>query len=379
MEYLHLPTWSPGFVKPSDPECEVTPRQIISAYKVIREYEDFIEEMNKDDEIKCHSLIEFRSGLGIANRMHSVSSAYMMALFLRKKLVSSTVATPSLDGTKSFEAFEYPPNLLELNNSYGNCNRNKISPSRDFILKKRPKLKKKSDMYVMPFTLTFYPLFHDEYGDFIYKHFGIHFHYFICNYLCRIPNDILKIAKNFMKPVPKHLLLFGLQIRYHKDSHFYMENMSSALEVIIPFLHQEFQKKPTIFFLASDSAEIIQLISKEFGKEDVLTYEAIRVADADHFSAMIDFTCLMFARELLLTQFSTFSHGIAARLGRPAYYYQRDLPGIIRFSNSQVGNFGILYYNQIKGTIYGLLTNSQTKLTETNARSFHNYYRLMFY
>jgi hypothetical protein len=175
------------------------------------------------------------------------------------------------------------------------------------------------------------------------KHFGFHAVYFLCNFLIRIPKPQFKSAQETVSAIPKHTFLMGVHLRLQFPGQFYSYGAEQTMKSITPFLTFFTKKRPTVFGLASDSPFVISAFREVFGTKTVLT-RAMRVADADHDSALLDIALLEMANDCLMSFRSTFSFVVTARRARPSFWVEKEGKDVFKITSSQAGAISMLFH-----------------------------------
>jgi hypothetical protein len=175
------------------------------------------------------------------------------------------------------------------------------------------------------------------------QHFGLHALYFLSNFLIRIPKRAFKSAARTIARVPRSIFLMGVHVRLQYPGQFYSYSVDQTMAVVLPFLKSVCDRRPAMFAFASDSLFMEAAFRRVFRKRMIVT-GAVRKADFDHESALVDLAFLQMCDECLLSFRSTFSFSVAAMRGTPCYFTEKQATGVFRIANSQAGAISMLFH-----------------------------------
>jgi hypothetical protein len=178
---------------------------------------------------------------------------------------------------------------------------------------------------------------------FALDNFGLHALYFVSNFIIRVPKSHFTTAEQVVQTVPRAVCLMGVHLRLQYPGQFYSYLVEQTIRVAVPFLKEIQKTKPTVFGFASDSPFMEAAFKKVF-KKNVRVTAAIRAADFDHDSALIDIAFLEMCDDCLLSYRSTFSFAVASRRGTRAYFIEKEATGIFQIANSQAGALSMLFH-----------------------------------
>jgi hypothetical protein len=184
---------------------------------------------------------------------------------------------------------------------------------------------------------------HFQTSAFLQQNFGMHAMYFMANYIIDLEPDILEAAKRAMAVVPTNVRVLGVHLRIQYPGQFYSHSFEQTMNVVAPFLLAQLREKPTVFGFASDAKMMENWFLQTFGKFVIQT-DAVRKADYDHRSALLDVVFLEMCDECLLTFRSTFSFAVAARRGTRCYFVEKEALDVFQLANSQAGSLSILFH-----------------------------------
>jgi hypothetical protein len=135
---------------------------------------------------------------------------------------------------------------------------------------------------------------------FALDNFGLHALYFVSNFIIRVPKSHFTTAEQVVQTVPRAVCLMGVHLRLQFPGQFYSYSVEQTIRVVVPFLKEIQKTKPTVFGFASDSPFMEAAFKKVF-KKNVRVTAAIRAADFDHDSALIDIAFLEMCDDCLLS------------------------------------------------------------------------------
>jgi hypothetical protein len=178
---------------------------------------------------------------------------------------------------------------------------------------------------------------------FCVEHFGMHAVYFMSNFLFKIPQRTFESAFQFLNSVPDTTKVIGVHLRLQFPGQFYSHSCEQTMKVVKPFLQALADRHPTVFGFASDSTFMEAAFLGVFGPQTIQT-NAIRVADYDHTSALLDLAFLQMANDCLLSFRSTFSFAVASTRGTRCWFVEKEAPQIFQIANSQAGSVSMQFH-----------------------------------
>ena len=345
---LNLPTWSRSYIPCNKPGSEITCSEVIHAWRTLNSWNNFNEEVPfKNRKI----LLMQHLYDGVGNRFSTDTVAFMVALMLNRSFVLDGIY-PVPNGYKKGQAFKFNPHVYI---RIGDVNQT-ISQYEAAIIPVRILDTFHNWYYYVYDQLDFFQVLKIDillYATMIYanhdlalfsrNNFGLHAGYFVCNFLMTIPEEALNEAKRTISTIPNHIRLFGIHLRFHNDESFFCHTIIQTLSSVLPFLKYQQNIQPTVFAFASDSNEMERSFLHYFPKS--VKTSALRKADADHDSALYDIALLEMCNECLLTYRSTFSYICAMRMGKRAWFVDKESPGVFQASNSQATAISALYHD----------------------------------
>ena len=377
--HLNLPTWSRSYVNCTDPESEVSCSEIVSASRVIKQWEHHVSTTPIEDDKYILTKHYFD---GIGNRISIDTVVYLLALMSNRSMVVEGTCLKNGQAVQGCgNAYEYAKNIHLQNKTFEEI---LAKPSRN-----QPYFVNTFDGwfwadYKNPFDspvnfgldrLIYSPMIYTQYqlGQYCMDHFGMHGVYFLSNYLCRIPKKHLDAAEEIIKDIPKDTRIFGVHLRLQFPGQFYSYSVETTMKVVKPFLWAKLKERKTVLAFASDSKEMEIAFKKEFGKY-MIKSNATRKADFDHVSALTDIALLMLCDECLLSYRSTFSFAIAARMGKRAWFVEKESLGVFQSSNSQATSVSRLFHNW---DVNDWQTNRRYHVVDRNEKYMRYYFKYL--
>jgi hypothetical protein len=217
---------------------------------------------------------------------------------------------------------------------------------------------------------------HSELGPMLSAAFGFHAQYFLLNYIFRFPDFTLAAVEKETAAIPRTVRLFGIHLRWHKPSFFFLETVNRTIEVVVPFCLDQKSKRPTVFAAASDSGALLECLRSRL---PTLTLTVPRKTDGDQTSAMLDLALLMTCDEFLGTARSTFSAMVHLRTGRPPWLVLHGARTIWRALTSRIAHC-LNYYalTTYRDWLFELscLGHVKTEGAEARLREYYKYHLL---
>ncbi|OHT07340.1 hypothetical protein TRFO_24523 [Tritrichomonas foetus] len=327
-------------------------------------------ETPNSERFKNHTnVIYFHTDGGLCNRILHFADAFFFALYSNRFLAFPEAKTGQMFAKRNQKIFEFPDlAMFSWKQSYS-THRSKFLSKNYAILNPDILLnEEKEDLknpQIFPLFIYFSPIGFDA-----YQMFGLHMAHFLINFLCRIPTDHFDILPEVYKSMPPNLNLFGIHLRYHHDDFAFMTSIEEAMSIVLPFLQEYHQRKPSFFFISSDSQEIIDKIKTTFPTNSYST-NVPRKADLSYDTALDDILLLTLCKQRLSTHQSTFSFVPTARVGKRCYYFQRGIPCVLKFSKSYSGL--ILFFKHFyKGDT--MMVNTLIRISKSNIQQVKTFY-----
>jgi hypothetical protein len=347
---LNLPTWSRSYQRCDSPQSEVTCAQVVHAWRTLNGWSI----SQRSPFSTHHHFLVLHAFDGVGNRMSTEVATFVIAL-LHNLTYTVRGRFPTQTGQwANGQAFDFHPsvsvvglsNISEIDEYFEpetvgfrlNSFDEWYSYDFDNLVSTHETLYFDMLLYAtMPYT-------NPQLASFCYEHFGTHLVYFVSNFLMTFPSEAMEQAHLVFDTIPANVRAFGVHIRFHKAGQYFTYTIERTFEVIKPFLKYEFQSQPTIFAFASDSSVAEGLIQHEF-PGGVIKTSAYRRSDGDHRSALYDMALLEMCDERLLTYRSTFSYQSMARVGKRAWFVDKETPDVFQISNSQATSISMLYHD----------------------------------
>lgn len=344
---LNLPTWSRSYVPCDHPDSEVTCSQTVQAWRVLNGWAKYIDSTPFEE--RKHFLMKHLYD-GVGNRFSTDTTTFLIALMQNRSYILES-DFPNGQKKQVGQAFELHPSVLlrqdavdEYFKTEGDRIRSNIQTFDLWYGYDYDEELKKKIIYVDYLLYATMAYTHGQLSDFVRTNFGMHAAYFACNFLMRLPQKSIDLAKQVMDTVPKGYRVFGVHLRFQHAGQFYSHNIQTTLKAVTPFLKKKLAEKPTVFAFASDSKQMEEEFRKIFGNH-MITTETIRMADYDHLSALNDIAFLEMCDECLISYRSTFSYVCAMRMGKRAWFVEKEAPYVFQASNSQATAVSALYHS----------------------------------
>jgi len=346
---LQLPTWSRSYTKCDHPQSEVSCSQVISAWRCLSSWANHMNTTQFND--RKHFLMKHTYD-GVGNRFSTDTTTFVIALMDNRSYIMESYY-PSGHSKRIGQAFNFHPSVLirdgEIDKFFkekGDSIRSNIQTfdywyRYDYFGTEFPHHQILYVDYLLYATMAYT---HDQMSAFCREHFGMHAGYFICNFLMRLPQKAMDEAQKAFKNAPQNVRVFGVHLRFQFPGQFYSYNVTTTINTVLRFLYQKKNEMPTVFAFASDSGEMEKAFRTHFG-DRMITTNTYRAADADHDSALYDIAMLEMCDECLLTYRSTFSFVVAMRMGKRAWFVERESPDVFHSSNSQSTAVSALFHN----------------------------------
>jgi hypothetical protein len=346
---LHLPTWSRGHVPCDSPRSEVTCAQVYHAWKTLN---GWAESQQKGFANEKHFLMQHLYD-GVGNRLSTDTATFVIAL-MDNRSYTVQATHPTGTGAKVGQAFNFHPSVTILNSgnnsdvdAYWSRHRwssYHVHTFEAWFTYQYAGIFASAEAILVDLLLyATMPYTNPDMAAFSYRHFGRHMVYFVCNYAMRIPEQALTQARLAMDPVAPDVRAFGVHLRFHIAGEYFAYSVERTFNSVKPFLLFLSNQKPTVFAFASDSLNLENRFTQDFGRQMIKT-QAMRQSDGDHFSALYDLALLEMSDDLLLTYRSTFSYMAMARTARRAWFIDKETPDVFQISNSQASIISMVYH-----------------------------------
>lgn len=356
---LNLPVHVRNYVHCSRPESEVTCAQIIHAWRIVKEWRDMQNVLNRtiDDTHVVHVVpLE-----GSANQMFHLITGGLLSIAFNRTMFQ----------VRNLEGYHVPDDAVRFQPV--TCNKSQLGLFYDKIWDKYKweGLQKSKYHFTVTHTLHTRYLVYTGIGHFTTGHFGEHMIYFLGNYFIRINDNIFDHVMKFVGRIPKTTYLFGVHLRYQGGYPFFIGPLDKVYKVIVPFLNEQLKKRPTQIFLATDSRIILNNMT-DFFKDSLITLRYLPGTK----SGINDLAMLMNCNKMICSFRSTFSYLASALTLKRSYWYDRDRPFLLYFSNSQNGIISMLW-ESVK--VYSKRTNEFDHLMPGNENLLRRYFHNQIY
>ena len=349
IEGLHLPTWSRSYVPCNSPQSEVTCDQIVHAWRVVNAWAK-----NQTEPFESHNHLFIQHYYdGVGNRLGTDAASFVLAL-MDNRTVSIRGVYPTSIG-ESVGTSYVPHPAIHIVGKDPNCSEDAYFlrwVKNSFTVwtfhpwyqyRWDPLFKVHRHLLIDYLLYAPMPYLNPDMAAFSYTHFGRHMVYFVSNFISQLPEVAVEAAREALRDVPQNVRVFGVHVRIHIPGEYFAYSVQRTMEAITPFLMHVAQQQPTVFALATDNPEVEGHFRKLFGNL-VVTTSAMRRPDADHESAMYDIALLEMCDECLLTYRSTFSYMVMARMGKRAWFFDKESPDVFQVTNSQSTIISTLYH-----------------------------------
>jgi hypothetical protein len=346
ISFLDLPIWSRGHLNCSNAKSEVTCGQIVHASRTIRNWLELIDSIPFEDRhwVLCHQVFD-----GIGNRMSIDTFLFILSLMGNRSLaVTGWHMRDGVTDKSRGNAYEYHRSMTLYNESmkpvlYKASHWWVPMFQELFVLDwaemlSRPRL---IELEGLIYASMLYAI--PEMHDFCIRHFGMHALYFVANFLIKIPRKHLEAAASIVDAVPRNVFVMGVHLRLQFPGQFYSHSVVQTIKVVRPFVQEILARRPTLIAFASDSPFMERDFMSLFARHVIVT-KAVRKADFDHESALVDMAFLEMCDDLLLSYRSTFSFSVSMRRGRPCFWVEKEATGVFQLSHSQVGAVSMLMH-----------------------------------
>ena len=352
INFLNLPTWSRSYASCKSSKSEISCSQISHAAQIFRKWVKTVESSKNKSLEHCKYILARHYFDGLGNRISIDIYLFLIAVMSNRCLViEGRFPKNGRDSNGGGNAFDYQSSVMHKNDTISNILQEpRMNPPIflqvfdawwDSNYKSYFKAPNYMDLDRLIYSTMIYT--HNELYEYCRTHFGIHAVYFLSNFLVRIPEKNMEIVNSIYEKIPKSIKVFGVHLRFHKAGEYFAYSVDQVIKTVTPFLQLVEKTKPTIFALASDSEELVRNFRSIFANNTITT-DSIKKSDYDHVTALTDVAFLMMSNQCLLTYRSTFSFTIASRMGKRAFFYEKESPGIFQAGNSQATAVSMIYH-----------------------------------
>jgi hypothetical protein len=322
---LHLPDWSRGHVNCSNARSEVTCAQVVKAWRAIRAWETALTTRGITSTSHIGVIHVFTKQGGIGNRVMQQTVASVIAMKTQRKVF------PFDSGRHEYE---YPPTIASATGCpLGKPHIELRGDGEFFRANFDPPNFANNHLHLRMVFLSSMIYLHHQLSAFCREAFGMHAHYFLLNYIMRIPARYRDGCKAITNKVPTTVRLFGIHLRFHFANAFFSRGVGQTLGVVLPFCKAQLAHKPTTFVLATDNQDMFNHFNAAI---KVLPVPVQRATDGADRWALTDIVMLMLCEEWLLTWRSTYSALVALRLARRVWMVEKYSMTVFLTSHSQV-------------------------------------------
>lgn len=344
IHFLNLPVWSRGYVRCDDPRSEVTCGQVVRAAETIRAYEAAA----KQNQDRLFVIQHPMKGLG--NHLMTDVCGFVLALMSNRTVfVSSNHATNSR--VRRDHAYLYPPSVVVNESRLTEAHRkqlghyNAIPTDSSWSCFDVGHYVQSKDAVIGINDLLYAPMVYvnPHTAAFCREKFGLHATYFLSNYFSRLHPNAIQEARRILDRIPRDEHVLGMHVRYHRAGQYYSHGLNSTL----PTVFEEIRRRGGggRIALATDNMELLNAMKARFGRR-LVTSNAIRGPDKDHFSAMIDMALVEGCDDIVVTVRSTYSYMIASRFGRAGWVIEKESAHAFPTANSQSMGISMLYHHK---------------------------------
>lgn len=352
IDFLNLPKWSRSYVSCKSRKSEITCSQINHAAKLFRNWVKTVESIKSQSLDKCKYILARHYFDGLGNRISIDIYLFLLAVMSNRCMaIEGRFPQNGRDSQGGGNAFNYQSSVMYKNETIASILQEpKVNPPIflqvfdawwDSTYKQYFDRPNYMDLDRLIYSTMIYT--HNELYEFCKTHFGIHAVYFLSNFLVRIPEKNMEVVNSIFKKIPKNMYIFGVHLRFHRAGEYFAYSVEQVMNTVTPFLQLVEKKRPTIFALASDSEQLVSSFRSIF-ENNTITTDSIKRSDYDHVTALTDVAFIMMSNQCLLTYRSTFSFTIASRMGKRAYFYEKESPGVFQAGNSQATAVSMIYH-----------------------------------
>jgi len=333
---LHLPVWSRGYIPCENPASEVSCKQIIKAWGVIRKWENLILSANASQlKYITRETIEFGTG----NVVFTDTLAFGLALYSGRGFIadprdlSTQTFSPDdkISQPVSSRGYEFPRIVHTCYQKFASLkNANSRNFPDDFQYQE-----KDIENLLSPSSATNYLIRHLHYpvflygihgiGEFLFESFGNHFIYFINNYLTRFNETAIKHATQLYSDIPKDYVIIGCQLRHQYANSMYQKAPERQKNNFLKFARAAIShyNRKVKFVICSDNNDFVKSIENELDDYIICKsnerYNAPKIPEH-----IVDLTLLIASDEKLLTHRSTYSMTCGHRMNKASWYIEKE-------------------------------------------------------
>lgn len=351
---LNLPYYALNYIDCKNNKSEVTCQQVVHAWNVIHNWESEQTSLNRT--INDTKVIHVSPRCGASNQMFHILAGGVLAIILNRSYFSEN----------TLRDFKVPvPPMKMITKCTKSIKHHFLMEDHLWRRKSFNQMLHNNDShYYITYTLHTRYFYIPGVSDFIFNNFGYHMVYFIGNYFIRLNQQIFEHVKHRFSLIPNHVVIWGIHLRFDRGHRAFIKNIDDCFDIVVPFLKSKIAKVPSVLFIASDDFIVTKRFLNVFN-EIAHVLKPLHETDA----GMNDFIMLMNCKKLLLTFRSTYSFLTAALTQRKAYWYNNEIPLIMKFSNSQIG-IGNILREQYD---YAKLVNSECSLLPNNEHLIRKY------
>ena len=360
IRFLNLPQWSRNFHSCSSQKSEINCAQLIEAYQTIKNWSEI------GPNRPSYAVVHIKPKCGIGNSFYHLLTGALVGFALNRTIhivkdLDGIIYNPLLSNTQSWNCKQFGHWPI-MNQEYWQRNT-------------AESLKAANVHITTTFTYPYFLLTEPGLSTFIYKHFGIHFVYFIGNFLISYNEKIRNTVFELFNSVPRSIKVIGVHIRTHKSkSHFYIESQKKVQDVVIPFLNQLLENKNYVA-LATDWDIYTNLFKKVYPKNLIMA-DVSRNPDGNKYDAATDIFLLMMCNKMIGTFRSSFSAFAGMCAMHRIYYVSMEYPTVFQFTNSQAGIISGIYENHGDFNYY---VNQRVKLFPNIESAIRTFFRNVVY
>ena len=362
INFFHLPTWKRNFKPCWSPKSEITCSQLITAYNTIVAWEKEVANIDFED----HRIIDILMKAGIGNGMYHAVSGLLMGIVLNRSVFSHYNFTDA--GLLFPKSVPIKEQSKKDKRDFKHLSNMEYWPDLNYSVLLNFPLPMKSK-YLFPYLLLTDPVI----NEFTRTHFGIHFVYFLSNYINYFSESLLEFVLKVFQSVPKNIKILGVHIRdHHKQKHF-IWNLDFLIRVLVPFLDDYHQNNKQYIFFTSNCDQYTKYFEDRYNNRFFVS-EASKKEDGEKNDALIDIGCLMMCDEIIGTFRSSFTSIAGMRAMTNPYYLSAEIDYIFRFTSSQAGLFSMIF-DSTNG--YNYMANYRLKVDaryEDGVRAFFYYF-----
>ena len=348
--FLNLPQWSRNYHHCYSSKSEINCAQLIKAYQTIKNWS--INNLTRSSS----GVVHIQPNNGIGNSLYTITAGITLAIFLNltahiQEPIGGIDYHPSIKTEGDFHCNQFPHFNVQ----------NQENLNRDFT----------NSHIKVSYCFPFFLLVDPKISLFIYKHFGLHFVYYISNFATSINFNIRCSVIKMMESIPRSLKLIGVHIRSHKyKSDMFITKESKVKNLVIPFLNRLLDQKN--YLAVATDWTVYENLFKSLYKKNLIMADLQRRPDGKKFDAAVDIEILMSCNKLIGTYRSSFSAIAGMRAMHRVYYVAMENPSIFQFVNSQNGITSGIYEAFSDYTYY---VNQNIRLSYNNENAVRIFFK----